>query len=142
MATVKSKARELLDVIDAVDEAGLAEIDAEIAAVEKKLDGLRNARKLIASHLGVTPPPKVKAPPAAGRTASRRPAGGGPSSVERVLLHLAKHGPERVADLATKLNVSYSSAYSAITNNKALFDNQTTGVHLTTAGHQAAKELA
>lgn len=136
----KSKATELLALLEAVSEDELAEIDKEIAAVKAKLGSLESARKLIAARLGLVPEKKPKAPPAEKKF--RSAPGGGPSIVQRVIEYIAKNGPERVAVLADKLNAGQSAIYNAIGNNQHLFEKSNDGVHLTTAGHQAAKEKA
>lgn len=134
----KSKAMELLAALDAATEDDLKEMDAEIATVEARLDGLKSARKLVATRLGIVPekPAKAPKPPKATRSAP----GGGPSVAQQVLKHIAKNGPERVNGLAAALKIQYATIYSAVNANPEWFDVQSNGVHLTTAGQQAAKE--
>lgn len=134
----KSRAAEILAMLDGATQDDLAEIDKEIAFVDAKLEGLKAARKLIASRLGIKPEPKQPHPTSAARQPRRAP-GGGPTVAEKALAHIAKNGPERVAALAEKIGASYGAVHSACRDNQ-WFDMQTDGVHLTPIGIAAAKE--
>lgn len=158
-----SRAASLLALIDQATADDLAEIDGEIKTVETRLDGLRSARKLLASRLGVEEPAKKKftrqTAATSGSATSNGMATDSPraaavmsgaptSSIDstnqndpvavRILDHIAKCGPKTSSQLVKELSVNYQTAYAAI--GKDWFDRQANGVHLSASGWAMAKE--
>lgn len=136
MAAKTSKVAELLEAFDYWTEEDLAELDGQIADTEKRLDGLRQVRKLVAMKLGIVPEKMAKTP--AAEKKPRAAAGGGPTVADRCLQYIAKNGPERTATLAEKLGISYQAVYGAV-KGSPWFDVQSDGVHLSASGHSQAK---
>jgi hypothetical protein len=156
MTKTTSKANDLLTLIDTAAQADLDELDAEIKAVESRLDGLKTVRTIIARRLGVTPPPaprggaarKAKEVARAVRAqddgepapAAAKPAAAG-ALKELILAEIALNGHKTVGELVKILGKPYPSVYAAA-NESDWFEKDAGGgkVRLTSVGWAAAKE--
>jgi hypothetical protein len=105
----------LLDVLASVSADDLAEIDQRMEALQKELDTLAEARRLINVKVNGKPERKIgsrKKPAAAANSSGET----GPSGeiARKAAQLLTTNGVMTVAKLAEKLNATYQAVYKAV----------------------------
>jgi hypothetical protein len=135
-------AKAIDSLIQSLESVSLADLDAEIDAIEVKIlevteplakrrDALFAARKLIDLRTNGAPQRKPRAPRGEGKRATSKAVGspsqpsssvasrnGGSPVADRIGVYLASAGPSKVKTIAEQLGISYATVYGIVTENK------------------------